>query len=36
MTILCCIKYTLDPFKRAEFEAYAKNWGRSSRAAAVI
>ncbi|NVJ71564.1 MAG: NIPSNAP family protein [Alphaproteobacteria bacterium] len=26
MTIMCCIKYTLDPFKRAEFEEYAKNW----------
>jgi len=26
MTILCCIKYTLDPFKRAAFEDYARNW----------
>lgn len=26
MTIMCCIKYTLDPFKRDIFEDYARNW----------
>jgi hypothetical protein len=26
MTVTCCIRYTLDPFKRDEFEAYARNW----------
>jgi hypothetical protein len=26
MTITCCIRYTLDPYKRAAFEAYAKAW----------
>ncbi len=25
-TVTCCIRYTLDPFKRAAFEEYAKNW----------
>jgi NIPSNAP len=25
-TVTCCIRYTLDPFKRASFETYAKNW----------
>ena len=25
-TVTCCIRYTLDPFKRAAFETYAKNW----------
>jgi hypothetical protein len=27
MTVTCCIRYTLDPFKRDSFEAYARNWG---------
>ena len=27
MTVTCCIRYTLDPFKREAFEAYARNWG---------
>jgi hypothetical protein len=26
MAITCCIRYVLDPFKRAAFEAYARNW----------
>ncbi|WP_051078153.1 NIPSNAP family protein [Kordiimonas gwangyangensis] len=26
MTIMCCIRYEIDPFKAAEFEAYAENW----------
>jgi len=27
MTATCCIRYVLDPFKRAAFEKYARNWG---------
>jgi hypothetical protein len=26
MTITCCIRYVIDPFKREAFEAYARNW----------
>jgi hypothetical protein len=26
MTITCCIRYVLDPFKRDAFEAYARRW----------
>ena len=26
MKVTCCIRYTLDPFKREAFETYAKNW----------
>jgi len=26
MSILCCIRYTIDPFQRAAFEAYARRW----------
>ncbi len=26
MSILCHIKYTIDPFKRDAFERYAENW----------
>lgn len=26
MTILCHIRYTIDPFKRDAFESYAENW----------
>lgn len=26
MTVTCCIRYVLDPYKRDAFEAYAKNW----------
>jgi hypothetical protein len=26
MAITCCIRYVLDPFKRADFEAYARRW----------
>jgi hypothetical protein len=28
MTITCCIRYVLDPYKREAFETYAKNWLR--------
>ena len=28
MTVTCCIRYVLDPFKRDEFEKYAQNWNR--------
>ncbi len=27
MSVTCCIRYQLDPFKRDAFEAYARNWG---------
>ena len=26
MTVTCCIRYVLDPYKRDAFEAYAKAW----------
>jgi hypothetical protein len=26
MTITCCIRYTIDPFKREAFESYARRW----------
>ena len=26
MTIVCCIRYVLDPFKREAFEIYARRW----------
>jgi len=26
MTVTCCIRYVIDPFQKAEFEAYAKAW----------
>jgi len=26
MTVTCCIRYTLDPYRLDEFEAYARNW----------
>ena len=26
MTVTCCIRYVLDPFKLDAFEAYARNW----------
>lgn len=28
MTVTCCIRYVLDPYKRDAFEAYARNWLR--------
>lgn len=28
MTILCHIRYTIDPFNRDAFETYAENWAR--------
>ena len=27
MRVICCIRYTLDPFKRNAFEEYARRWG---------
>lgn len=27
--ITCFIRYEIDPFKRAEFETYARNWGQA-------
>ena len=26
MTVTCCIRYVLDPYKRDAFEEYARNW----------
>jgi NIPSNAP len=26
MSVVCCIRYVLDPFKRAAFEDYARAW----------
>ena len=26
MSIVCCIRYVIDPFQREAFEAYARNW----------
>jgi hypothetical protein len=26
MTITCCIRYTIDPYQRDAFEAYAREW----------
>jgi hypothetical protein len=26
MSIVCCIRYVIDPFQRDAFEAYAKRW----------
>jgi len=26
MTVTCFIRYRIDPFRRAEFEAYARRW----------
>jgi hypothetical protein len=28
MTILCVIRYQIDPFQRGAFKKYAENWGR--------
>jgi NIPSNAP len=28
MTILCVIRYQIDPFQRDAFKKYAENWGR--------
>ena len=28
MTILCVIRYQIDPFQRDAFQKYAENWGR--------
>lgn len=27
MSIVCCIRYQIDPFKREAFERYAQTWG---------
>lgn len=29
MTITCFIRYEIDPFGRASFEQYARNWGQA-------
>ena len=26
MTVVCCIRYVIDPFQREAFEAYARQW----------
>jgi len=26
MSVTCCLRYVIDPFQKAEFEAYAKAW----------
>jgi hypothetical protein len=28
MTIICIIRYQIDPFQREQFKKYAENWGR--------
>ncbi len=28
MSLVCIIRYQIDPFQRTEFANYAKNWGR--------
>jgi hypothetical protein len=28
MTLVCIIRYEIDPFQREAFEEYARNWGR--------
>jgi hypothetical protein len=28
MTIVCLIRYQIDPFQREQFKKYAENWGR--------
>jgi hypothetical protein len=28
MTMMCVIRYQIDPFQREEFRTYAENWGR--------
>jgi hypothetical protein len=28
MTLVCFIRYQIDPFQRADFQQYAKEWGR--------
>jgi len=28
MSIVCFIRYDIDPFQRAAFKTYAENWGR--------
>src|ERR1700690_2301167 len=28
MSIVCCIRYQIDPFKREAFERYAQAWGK--------
>jgi hypothetical protein len=27
--LTCCIRYEIDPFKRAAFEQYARSWGQT-------
>jgi hypothetical protein len=26
MSLVCCIRYVIDPFQKAAFEEYARNW----------
>ena len=33
MSITCFIRYEIDPFKRAQFEHYARTWGQAIPAA---
>ena len=33
MSIVCCIDYKLDPFRLADFERYAEQWGEAIPAA---
>lgn len=28
MSVVCCIRYQIDPFKRDKFERYAQAWGK--------
>jgi hypothetical protein len=35
MTVTCCIRYVLDPFKRDEFEQCARRWQTIIRSAAA-
>lgn len=28
MSLVCIIRYQIDPFQRADFKTYAENWGR--------
>jgi NIPSNAP len=28
MTVVCIVRYQIDPFQRDAFKAYAENWGR--------
>ncbi len=36
VSIVCIIRYQIDPFQRDEFKKYAENWAESFRGAAAI